>query len=679
MGLLDTASSILGGASGSGAAAGDVPLTYYRGEDLAASASGEGGAQAPEDLRTHDGGAAIEFIHFGYVHPDSSSSFQHGKKADDKLDRTITGGDARAFVYRAALEREALLGSSFMAACQCAMKEYEDSKGGLGEAIAMASDLIGGGGGSSGPKAADLNQYGEKVKTACAPVNVDPGTPLGYKAVHQAGIDLHQAYENYAAYRDNLIDHPPGSGGGPGLLDQVGAVAGALPGMGSIVQVIQGIAFKMFDVYLGIYSRIAKEQEPRICEAARRMSVDAIRKGFSPVFPVWYPPPEAPAAASGGGGSGSGTGVGVVDDASKSAEDAASKAQQGYQDVKDFFEGGGKPAPGAQYLEIAFGTAPPATPAADEAAPPPQPPKAIADLVITAFKSTLDMSSLPTFVEDMAREILMMNADFLRAVYRRLCEMDPGQPIDEEALNASARKRMLQRMVDLVISEIGFLQQAKDFGPTLQGVQLSPGRALDAGEGALAGELSRALDPVLGVMIGSCVDKLEGARQQAAKEKAMTMEVYLGLFPYLIALNFRNTFFPVWDLLMQNTFGRVGGPLGDVVHSASSAMKDAKSKVDDARDVKQRADKVAEDATDPNQGLSLGTGGTNLDTYEKDMKATADRGPDRQRPEVIPFFPLSARSNEAVGQAIVKSEYDEVSAKDQWAGAIEPPVTGALQ
>ena len=667
---LDTASSLLGGASPSApAAAPDVQVTWYKGDNLGIPEPTEGGAHAPEDLRVHDGGVAIEFIHFGHVFPDSSLNFSHADKKDDELLDLENGAKSRAIMFRAALEREAILIGGFMTGCQKALKEYEDSKGGLGDAIGMVSDLLGGGGGSSaGPKASDVDAHGAKIKAVGAVINV---AAVQYKDIHQAGIDLYQDYRNFEAFRNKMIENPPGSGGGPGLLSQVSAIAGALPGIGNIVKIIQGIAFKMFDVYVAIYLRISKEQEQKICNACRQITVNAIQTKFSPVYPVWHPKPDAPPDPNANANSSSGTGVGFIDDAKKTVDDVKKTVDKTSKDIKDFFEGTSKDAPGAPFVDLAFGIAPPPVPKDGDPKPPIKPPKEIAGLVVEAFKKAIDIDSLPDFLITVIKEIVEINAEFLRAIYKKLCEMEPKDPIQEEPLFEAARKRLLQKLLDLLISQVSFLQKAKDFSYGVQGVNLSPGRALDAGEDKLNEELGAKLDPVLRIMIGHCVDVLEGVRQQADGNKAMTMEAYLGLFPYVLALNFRNTFFPVWDLLVDNTFGKLG-PLSSVVNSAKSAMKDAKDKVDMVREEKMRAEKVYNRAKA--DGLQVGSGGENLTEYQKDMQSTLDRGPDAPpKPAVIPFFPVEGRLDNANGVEITKSEYDEVFAKEKWDLATNEP------
>lgn len=657
---LDTASNLLGGAQ-PGAAAGAAPMSFANGEDLGRPAPDEAGAQAPEDLRPVDTGVAIEFIHFGVVHLDDSNHFPHESLKDDVNLQMQEGPNSRAIMFRAALEREAVLLSMFMNGAQAVMQDSEASKGGLGQVMDMAADFIGGGGGPTGPKASDLNAMIEAVAAAAKNINV---AAIEYKKTHQAGIDLHQARSNYSAWCKKLIDTPPGQGGASGLLSQVSAVAGALPGIGNILKIIQGIAFKAFDVYLALFLRLARDREPHIEEACRLLTLQAVRTNYSPVFPVWFPRPEdAPETQSSGG---SNTGVGFVDDAvnqaRRTAQDAQNKAQEIRDDVKDFFEGDAVECPGAPFLDQAFSKAPIVRAGSSEEVAKPM--KEIADFIVVSFRTAIGVDSLPGFLETIISEISAMNAEFLRAMYQKLMEWDQRQRIPAQALYEAARKRLLQKLVNLLISQVELLQRAKDFQFNVAGqFSAGPGHFLDMGEDELNQRFLSLLDPVLGIMMKGLAERLESARVQANTEKCAAMEVYLGLLPYFLATTFRDTFFPFWDILVDNTFGRLG-PLGDAVKAAKSAMREVQARVDAARDVALRAKKVVDRAQ--SEGLSGGLTGSNLGGYRQDLQATASRQQQGGDVRAIFRFPITGRLVSATGTEIKKAEYEAVKPNEKW-------------
>jgi hypothetical protein len=221
------------------------------------------------------------------------------------------------------------------------------------------------------------------------------------------------------------------------------------------------------------------------------------------------------------------------------------------------------------------------------------------------------------------------------------------------------------------MEQIGFLQRAKEFAINVQGKSVSPGAALlEEGKDTLNDEVLRHMNVALELTMGELVDKLEGARQQAVAANAIAMEVYLGMFPWLMALNFRNTFFPVWDLVMDNTFGKIDGPLGDAVKSAKSTMADIKKKVDDGRETAMRLKKIKDRAT--NQGLQLGSGGQNLTGIKDDWES--DLPPDQApaKPTVVAFFPFSARLVDGAAEKITLSIYNEVKGNHKFAAAAPP-------
>jgi hypothetical protein len=231
---------------------------------------------------------------------------------------------------------------------------------------------------------------------------------------------------------------------------------------------------------------------------------------------------------------------------------------------------------------------------------------------------------------------------------------------------------MLDKLVALVMENIGFLQRAKEFAINVQGKSVSPGAALlESGKDELNDEVLRHMNVALQLTMGELVDKLEGARQQAVRENAIAMEVYLGMFPWLLALNFRNTFFPVWDLIMDNTYGKVSGPLGDVVKQAKDAMAEAKKKVDEGRETAMRLKKIKDRAS--SQGLQAGSGGQNLTGFKDDWES--DLPPDQVPavPMVVAFFPLTARLNEGSAEQIRLAAYNEVKGNHKYPGAGNQP------
>ena len=665
---LDAASSALGGAV-PGAPGGPAAMTFTKGDQLGETAEEAPGFQSPNETRPRDSGAPIEFIHMGYAHPDSSLNFHHPALKDDTNLEFGPASKSHGIMFRAGLEREALLLSSFMTATQSVMADLERTKGGAGELMSMGADLIGGAGGTAAPKAGDVNAFGEAVKAAVQPVNA---AVITYKNVHKAGLDLHQARANYRAFLEKLLAPPandPAGGIMGGLSNSISMIPGIPPAVKDILNFVQGLAFKPLDVYLGFYVRLAKDLEPVIEKAVRQYTVQAILEQNSPVFYLWYPKPESPPVPMAGDAP-EGTGIGFLDEARQRFEEARSTVEDTVDQAMDFLSAGAppEPPPGAAYLDQALQIeTPPPAPGA-----PPAPPKEVTATIVNGFKAALGMSSMPGFIERVISEITLMNNEFLREVYLKLMERPAVEPIQQGAMYRAARARMLEKLVALVMENIGFLQRAKEFAINVQGKSVSPGAALlESGKDELNDEVLRHMNVALQLTMGELVDKLEGARQQAVRENAIAMEVYLGMFPWLLALNFRNTFFPVWDLIMDNTYGKVSGPLGDVVKQAKDAMAEAKKKVDEGRETAMRLKKIKDRAS--SQGLQAGSGGQNLTGFKDDWES--DLPPDQVPavPMVVAFFPLTARLNEGSAEQIRLAAYNEVKGNHKYPGAGNQP------
>jgi hypothetical protein len=665
---LNAASSLLGGPQTPAAAPPpDTKPTYLRDVSIGDLPPDAGGAVAPQDLASFNKGAPTELIHFDWVHPDDSLYFD-GNVSQDTVDLKLTSAGKHAAMFRAALEREAILLWGFADSCMTVLKQKEAGAGATGQLMSAVSSLLGTSGGSSGPKSSDLNPFTSAALAAGGQINVSAVT---YTLTHKTGMDLTQARANYRAYLVKTCNNPAGDkpsssitsalgSAGSALSGVASAVGGALPGIGDIFSVIQGIVFKAFDIYVAMFLKVAVAQERAIETACHALTINAIQKNYSPIFPAWFPPPTSAGSSS----------------SSSGGSDPVSKAMQGVsnaqKDVKDFLDGpDGSSAPGAPFLAQAFSLTPP--PGTPKDQPPPLP-STITDMVIGGFRQALDPSTpegktLPSFLQTLMTTICQYDLDFLQAIYSKLLVSDPNTPIDKNALYQAASKRLLQRLVDLLLSKVQFLQSILAASASVGGQSISPGQFLGRGEDALNKELTKAMAPILAQAMSDVGDQLEGSRKTAAAQKCMTMEVYLGRLPWLEVLLFRDTFFPIWDLLVKLVFGKIGGPISSLMNSSSAFFKTAKGGIDDVRQDVQRAQKVADRAE--NQGLNAGTSGQNLSGYKDDLNSMLAPDSSSSAPATASStFPISGRQLAANGTKIVLSEWNTVKAKHQWETAV---------
>jgi hypothetical protein len=677
-GALDTASNILGDKQSPSAAEADSTVTYYKGDFIGNLPDGTGGAQAPFDLRVQDTGAPIELIHFGWVHRDYSTYFGHENSITDTTDAKLPQNPAmpgsRGIMYRGALERETILLGGFVDRCQQIMEDRDSAEGSALQQLAgVVDDMLGSGGDSSSsvPKATDLNAVNGKVKGIGQTLNST--NPVAYAVTHQAGEDLHQARANYRAVLTKLRTPPPPK---KGILSDIGAVAGALPIAGDIFNLIQGIATMVFDIYIGVYAELAWHSEPAIEKGCHDLSIAAIQGNQSPIFPPWFikedgssagpddtDSSEPPLLAMGTDQSGPGLGDQLKQAPEKlknAGEDAGARA------LHDFLA---TPTDGfwaQQYVTAAL--APDATkPAKDQ--PPPTPPS-VGSLASQAFQKVLGIT-VPQIALDIISEIMETDEEFLGAIYLVLMCRDNGMPIAERDVYAAARTRLLQKFVDLAVSKLAFLQNAQKSVDDFSILKPPKGKEVKGDEALkkastfamdeLSDKLAAGIDPILKFAIGSLAKELENYRSVGASNNAMTMEIYLGRLPYLRALLFRNTFFPIWDLLVNQVFGNMGGPIQQFLNSSGAFFKGAKGPLDDVRDKVHRA-KAVKDTWDKDQNVAVGTGG-NIGDYTSAWNSggVSDDDSDPQKQKVQQDFPLPGRSNSAAGKIIKQAEWKSVT------------------
>src|SRR5579872_890395 len=705
-GVLSDADKALGGASPSSASAPNAKPKYYQGEDLGAPPDGVAGSASPKppgnsnDSMAVDKGLPIQFIHFGFVHLDHTSDFDHKATVQDdkpgQLPLNPPTPQSRAIMFRAALERETILLYGFISACQNVLKEKEGAEGnkgaadalgnaiskpGLGSVKGAASDLLGSTGGSSAPKASDLNSISSAVTAAGGKIVVSPAM---YKVVHQTGVDLAQARANYRAFLDNFQKNPHGqkdSGGGllgslPGVSSVASGVASAISSvsgdLGNILTIIQGIVFKAFDIYVATFTNIAEAQELAIEKACHAMSIQAIKSNTCPIFAPWFVknPDDSssssnsnsndpPLLAMGTDGSQPGLGQQMSDLPGKlknKAEDAAT------DQINQFLEVSSDGYWSQPYLNQAFSLDAAADAPKDQ---PPPPPKSLGTLVVQAFKDALELKSNLGFAEDLVTDIMQADADFLETIYQTLLAWDNSKPIPVEDLYSAGRERLLQRLVGLLLSKLTFLQSVKDFSLPFdkkQGKQ--GGKALDKATSIGIDELNQKfgqdLDPIIKIAMADLVLELDAARKTAAAQNSMTMEVYLGLLPRMLAVLFRDTFFPVWDILVKEGCPWLDQVLGGPVGAASDAFKSVRQDVHGVHDTLNRVKNVADQGSSVN--ASLGSG-SDLGKYKKawddgGIGADSDSG---SGPTAASAFPLTGRTASVTGGPSTKGEVESVT------------------
>ncbi|MBU4263941.1 MAG: hypothetical protein KKC76_18960 [Proteobacteria bacterium] len=663
MGLGDMIGSALGG--------GEKPprtkaasVAYFQSNSLGGDDDGGGSVSANND-NTVDKGLPLDFIHFGRVHGDFSLNFHHNSLSDDK--RADFGGEGdgiageksaknfKAMMFRGGVEREAILLSAVIASAQAVIKECDENKGALGEVMDAVGSLLGGGGGDKGPDPAEFDDILSDISLAGGAVNK---SSIHYKDIHKAGKDLRQYRCDYGAIVQKFTNKymkPSSPGGG---MIPLAALSGPL-------QTIQGIAFKAFDVYAASFFCIREDVEGKIIKACHSMTIEAIEERYTRVFPIWFfrwsdnVPPEKKTDADGN----------IVEETVEKVNEEINKVKSEVDEkkksVQDFLGiDNDEHMAGEKYLKEIFGAMAGGGGDKQEKEKTDQEKKEAGGApgkIVKAF--TKVVGPLPGFVTGIIIEIASANLGMMDVIYRKLL-LDIGEaPIDEEFLIVAGREYLSHRMINILakMSGLGFLQEGS--GPLLG----LPGIGGVGGE-QIKNRLARIVDSVVMSQIESIISiamkdlhgKLEGARSDAAQAKSVTMEVFLGRLPWFYALMFRNTFFPLWDIIVEKVFGTIGGPLGSITSPAKGLLGDAKSAIADAGKVaksleKIDAAKVMQATHDPMGALGLGGG----DTQEEAPPVKFPGSPREPMAEGTPVSEDEVKEAEAANIVVKDPDKDE--------------------
>jgi hypothetical protein len=673
--IADKATSLLGGGAPPGPpAAARAEARFRKGEPIETGEAAGGGATALEHPNILDPGEPIKFVHFGWVHDDLHDRFVHGELADDKEDLELGSAlGSHAIMFRAALEREAILLAGFLQSAKDALADAKAAQGGTGELLGAAQSLLAGGADrTAGHDPAKVDPYLSPVTAAGGLLNA---AAIQYRNTHQAGVDLHQARANWNSGAAKCFE--AGGGGGGGLFGNIPSLlpagaAGALGPVSDIVGTITGILFKVFEVYLKMIQKNREKWEAPIEAACHARSLAAIRGRQKPLFDVWSLTAAQLAAANAPGAKllNVTSGIKPVDD---TAADVNSKVEEWRQKWREFWEADPPDAPGKAELDAAF-----AALAGAE------------DLAIDAFRDALKVGELPAFVKTVLGKLIGVNIGLLRKCYDKLLDPSVADNITLEAFLAAGHLYLKDTLVSTLSGVIPDLSLPGPFGSVSKDMVLKKGAAF------LDEELGREIDPVLNLVMGDVAKVLIADAKLAKANKHYTMEVFLGRLPMLVALMTRNTVFPVWQIVMDKVFGNMGG-IGDMALTpVKKMMNDARGSVADMQkksqqlnqDIQNKANAAAADVAKKEQELqqqiaksTMGVGNVSTPVGQAagavasavggvaDSLLGAGAGGAAAAGAQGPGFPGSGRLTSGSGVEIKQAEWLEVKAK--WVQTVE--------
>lgn len=528
----------------------------------------------------------IEFVHFGKVHADMNDQFA-GK-----------GPPGHGAGCRDALLREAILLHGY---ARCARQVLQtQTQGAVGALLETAGSLLGSGQKSGAVDPSQFTSLMAAIETAGKKLNADT---IDYTTLHQSGIDLHQARADFWVLCNSAFQ--PGAGGGAGLpsLPLPGGL-GAVGAAGGFIADVPKYLFKVQDTYKAMFQAARAEYEAGIEEACRAFSIAAIRDSRTPTFAIWTDKDEpdtdsgsTPAQALPKSYDGPlGKVEQAADDAAGKVEEAQDKAKRAQESLTDWLEtAGARTRPGSGALAAAFATLgggerwnEPRTDPKNRLKIVPAP-----ALMSRAIAQGVGVT-LPGFVDTAVQEIAKVSVSILDRVYTNL--LLAGVQGDVPALvSLSVRESLSATLVNLVFQLVGFDppgENKKAQGKTELG-KVSVGREQLMNKGAefvrdfLTGKAAY-LDVVIDFIVEELAREVGTLVQRARQQEATTMEALLAGLPMLLALQVRNTLFPLFNLLLEafglgDTVGRtVWNPVRDRLGQAAGLAKDVKDTKDNA-------------------------------------------------------------------------------------------------
>jgi len=612
MGLLDDASSMLDAATAGQKTqtapeakpdfVKDVPLTEPQtGSSGQVGTSYSGQSDQPNPL---DAGIPTEFIHFGLVNPDIGAKFAH---IDYDPSKETDPPDGHGIMFRDGIEREAITLFGFVSSTKQALKDVNENKGGLGAVADMASNLFGGGGGAA-PDPTQLDTFLSDIESAVKPVNV---ATILYPDTHEAGKKLHETRAKYIAFCKTLNDYYVKPPAGNPLDAAAGAVAN-IPGIGNIMATVQRFAFKMFDLYLAAYLELRGTHEKSIELAAHGLTVKAIKaeyKDFAFTYPIWFKPPDSQKKKDDKKDDDN-----LLKPVTDKVDEVKKDVEQKINDVYDFLgvNSAPKKTPGTDALSEIFGkfhgpkeTTPDAIPSASTC------------LINGMDAAMQDIHGIPDFVKNVMTKVNDANIGLLQELYGRIMAGGGEGTIDSSAMVMAGRRHLSQKIVAIMGDLASGLIPGGDLSMNVQDGKKLSVQAFIAK--LIEDKLIHYVDPIINIAIGDLAGQMEASRKKASDNKAQTMEVLLGRLPWFTSLMFRNTFFPIWNIVVEKVFETISPEIAKVVHEVNSVFEKAKDKVDTVQDYKARAEAVQKKAA---------SGVSSIDDINQLKDSAADESPE---------------------------------------------------
>ena len=722
--IASKAAGILGSGAGAPAASQmkETPAKYINKGAIDETSADKPGATALDHPNVFDPKLPIHFIHFGYFLTDSYDHYPHGGLDDTKTGVLPDGNTgSRAVMFRAALEREAILVSAFMQCAKDVVQEMKDSQSSVDTAVSAVGSLLGQGDGNSGPDPGQVDPYLKAAQTAGGKVNV---AALHYPDMHQAGVDLHQAWVNFDGFAPSM-SRPPDNQKGGGLFGNIPSMLPIppIPGVGDVFNTVTGILFKMFEIYQAMYLKLRGNLEQPIRDACFARSLAAIRSSEQPVFDVWSVAPEdsAPPQLQAPDPHKDkildfSSGIAPVDREASKVEDPVN---QTYDQGLDDIESANYKVKQVQKQWQDFWNSPP-----DKKGPGIDQLNAItalfadpSDPIFQGFCEPLKLPQPPDFVKKVLGFVVSSTAAMLGDIYLQLQDPAFAHSMTKETFDGAGRKYFRDKLIgllktggilDTIAQTITSAQKAATgaAGSVLGAVQsklplpakidnpqfadLTGDQMADKAVDMLDEKLGKDIDPILDYAMGSLYDRLVKVISKA-DSNALVMEQYFAQLPLLLALMVRNIFFPFWQMVAEKVFGAIGmgaalatSPVAGIMQKARDEVSDRYNQAkgigqgikDTATNYAKSADSAVSNARSTAAQYNVTLNDPLGDTADKAAKSVGDDvdsvvgdfggfGGKKPGDGGGAGFPGSARLTSCSGADVTKDEWDSADAVDK--------------
>jgi len=231
-----------------------------------------------------------------------------------------------------------------------------------------------------------------------------------------------------------------------------------------------------------------------------------------------------------------------------------------------------------------------------------------------------DIHGIPDFVKTVMTKINDVNIGLLEELYGRIMAGGAEGTIDSAAMVMAGRRHLSKKIPEIMGSLASGLLPGGDLSMGVQDGKKLSAQAFIAK--LIEDNLIHYVDPIINIAIGDLAGQFEASRKKAADNKAETMEVLLGRLPWFTSLMFRNTFFPIWNLVVEKVFETISPEIAKVVKEVNSVFEKAKDTVDTVQDYKARATHVQEKAA---------SGVSSLDDINQLKNSAGDESPEAKK------------------------------------------------